>query len=78
VRTLRPMDHYLLQGIANRAGITVEQATAAVASVVRILSARLPSPVVGQIRAVLDGEDGGEVREVNGSADIRVVPGPRP
>jgi hypothetical protein len=71
------MDHYLLQGIANRAGITVEQATAAVASVVRILSARLPSPIVGQIRAVLDGENG-DVREANSSADMRVFPGPRP
>lgn len=46
----------LIRIVAERAGITTEQSACAIAAMVNLLSARLPSPVVGQIRAILDGE----------------------
>ena len=47
----------LIQTVARRAGITLEQSALAVSAMLRILSHRLPSPIVGQIRAILDDEE---------------------
>ncbi|MHB1590446.1 MAG: hypothetical protein ACYCTW_02780 [Sulfuricella sp.] len=43
----------LIQLVAQRAGISPEQAALAVAEVLSYLTARLPSPVVGRIRELL-------------------------
>jgi hypothetical protein len=45
----------LIQLVAQRAGISLPQAALAVAAVLRFLTARLPSPVVGRIREQLAG-----------------------
>jgi hypothetical protein len=44
----------LIQLVADRAGIAPEQARVAVATVLRALACRLPSPIIGQIRSMLD------------------------
>ncbi|MDD5404890.1 MAG: hypothetical protein PHZ14_10195 [Sulfuricella sp.] len=48
----------LIQQVAQRAGISLEQAALAVAAMVSYLTVRLPSPVVGRIREQL-----GEARQ---------------
>jgi uncharacterized protein (DUF2267 family) len=47
----------LIQRVADRAGITPEQARIAVSAVLRALASRLPSPIIGQIRSLLDETD---------------------
>lgn len=45
------------RSVAAGAGLTLDQAERAVAYILRQLGARLPSPVVGQISAVLSIQD---------------------
>jgi hypothetical protein len=47
----------LVQHVADRAGISPEQARIAIATVLRALASRLPSPIIGQIRSMLDETD---------------------
>jgi len=47
----------LTQLVADRAGIAPEQARIAIATVLRALASRLPSPIIGQIRSMLDDTD---------------------
>jgi hypothetical protein len=42
--------------IAQRAGISPSQARIAIIAVLQFLTARLPSPIVGQIKALLENE----------------------
>lgn len=44
----------LIQLVAERAGISPEQARIAVSTILRALASRLPSPIIGQIRSMLD------------------------
>jgi hypothetical protein len=44
----------LIQLVAERAGISPEQARIAVSTMLRALASRLPSPIIGQIRSMLD------------------------
>ena len=44
----------LIDAVQRQAGITAEQAALAVSATLAFLSARLPSPLVGRIQALLD------------------------
>jgi len=44
----------LIGAVQRQAGITPEQAALAVSATLTFLSARLPSPLVGRIQALLD------------------------
>jgi hypothetical protein len=46
----------LIEAVQRQAGISREQAMLAVSAMVAFLSARLPSPLVGRIQVLLDGE----------------------
>jgi len=46
----------LIQAVQRQAGVSSEQAQIAVAAMLTFLSARLPSPLFGRIRALLDGD----------------------
>jgi hypothetical protein len=51
----------LIDAVQRQAGISEEQAARAVAAMVSFLSARLPSPLVGRIQALLEKTDSGGV-----------------
>ncbi len=46
----------LIQAVQRQAGVSYEQAQIAVAAMLTFLSARLPSPLIGRIRALLDSD----------------------
>jgi hypothetical protein len=56
-RKAQSMDR-LTQLVAERAGIDPDQAAIAVATVLRALAGRLPSPLIGRIWSLLEDGDG--------------------
>jgi len=47
----------LIDAVQRQAGISEEQAAIAVSAILAFLSARLPSPLVGRIQALLESID---------------------
>ncbi|MEZ4501109.1 MAG: DUF2267 domain-containing protein [Dehalococcoidia bacterium] len=50
----------LIEQVAAKAGINADQASKAIDAVMEQLQSRLPEPIAGQLRGLLEGGPGGE------------------
>jgi polyhydroxyalkanoate synthesis regulator phasin len=54
----------LIEQVAAKAGINPDQAKQAIEAVLEQLQSRLPEPIAGQLRGLLDGGEGGDAPDV--------------